>query len=934
MSKFAQVAWHTLSEEELLQKLKSDRYRGMSSKVARKRREKLGENALFLPTRSTPMDAMKAVLRDVPLLLLFLICLIALCFSLWRTVICVLAVLLLSSAMTVIAYAKARHIRESMSSYSAPRVTLIRGGKRYYGRAAALVPGDLICLQAGDIVPADARILQCSADAFVRTLRSVQNGEMQYDAPTTKRAERVYEADADENDVLLRENMLFAGSRIERGQLTAIVVTTGVDTYHGALFGGNALAAEAGEMPYLARMRRYANRYSILMCAMLLPATLIGLLFGKDASLFEIFLIVLSLAVASMSEQLMVMGRIVAACGVVRAALPSHRGSAAIFKRYDTTDKIAGLSDVIMTDMSALSDGMPHPYAIFTDGAMYDASCAAHPSVLRFYTLVYLYGMCKDAAVVPAVQGQRENEEFEALLQGASELTALLSFDTESLHIRTVSAALAPGEARVAEAVLRMRDGENRRVRILCSSDESLIDECGRCTQGDHTVAMDEDIKHLLLEAAKRLRRDGCRLLLYATRNEQGTTIFEGLIALRESIDTEAMEKVQELSRHEVRVSWVLPSVTPYELSVLRQCGLLSDQEHPHSLADLSGEQLCRVYREQVYTVYVGADADAVEQLLRGCRTKRTVTATLGLHASTASDAADLKITYDDTPFRSDSSIGTGKPTLSTEKDERVRRVRRAKDADVSVAALLLRRGEVAVETLRGLLGAVRAARAIQKNMALMLQYMLVSQFLRMTLVLLSLLFGTTLLSASMILISGMWVDLGFILLLAFRRGGYDELMRSTPNTRLFDHPIRVRPDRVCAAVLTGIVMLLFSVILRWAGPLSAPGMQSLFVFASLLLTQTMAILLFYFGGSERDERPMRTQLPIIGMLLLILLPPLLLLCLPGFAAVLQCASLTLPVVLLSLVSVPIHAALCFACARLRFRMHRWITKYFPTQKG
>jgi Ca2+-transporting ATPase len=161
-----------------------------------------------------------------------------------------------------------------MSAYNAPRVTLIRSGKRYYGRAATLVPGDLICLQAGDIVPADARILQCSADTSVRTLRSVQNGEMQYDAPITKRAERVYEVDADENDVLLRENMLFAGSRIERGQLTAIVVTTGADTYHGALFVANALAANVGEIPYLAQMRRYGNRYSLLMCAMLLPTTL------------------------------------------------------------------------------------------------------------------------------------------------------------------------------------------------------------------------------------------------------------------------------------------------------------------------------------------------------------------------------------------------------------------------------------------------------------------------------------------------------------------------------------------------------------------------------------------------------------------------------------------------------------------------------------
>ena len=933
MSKYAKVPWHTMAEDELIQKLKSDRYRGMSSKMARKRRERLGENGLFLPFRSTLKDALYAVLRDVPLLLLFLICLIALCFRLWRTVICVLFVLLLSSTLTVIAYAKTRRIRESMSAYNVPQVTLIRSGKRYLAKASALVPGDLIQLEAGDIVPADLRILQCSPDILVRTLRTVQNGEMQYDEPTAKRADIVYPADGDENDVLMRENMLFAGSQIVSGQLTGMVVTAGTDTYHGALYGANALAAEVGEMPYLARMRRYGNRYSLLMCAMLLPATLIGLLFGRGTGLFDIFLVVLSLAVASMSEQLMVMGRIVAACGVVRAALPYRRGCAAIFKRYDATDKIARLSDVILTDMSALSDGIPHPYAIFTDGTMYDVT-DARPAVVRFYTLAYLYGQCSERSAMTALHADVREDATEALLQGVSELTELLSFDTESLRIRTVSASLAKDGSQDAEVVLRMRDGESRNVRIMCTEDEGLLELCQRCTQGDRTVPMDDEKKLLLQDACARLRCDGCRLLLYATRNEKGSTTFEGLIALRESLDTEALEKINDLSRHHVRVSFVLPGLTAHQLTVLRQCGLLADGEQPRSISGLSDDAICRTYRECPSAVYVGADADALEALLRGCREKLTVTAAMGLQSCQAHSAADLQITYEDTPFRSDGSNGASKPMQLSPRQDRLRCVRRAKDADIAVSSLLLRRGENTVETLEALVSAVRTARVIEKNMALMLQYMLVAQFLRMTPVLLSLFFGTTLLSASMILISGMWLDLGFILLLAFRRGGYDELLLPAKSAKLFDNPIRERPDRVCAAVLTGITVLILSAILRAAGPLAHDGAQALFVFTSLLLTQTMSILLFYFGGSERDERPIRAQLPILGMLFLILLPPLLLLCLPGFAGLLQCAPMSPLVLLLSLLSMLIYALLCFACARMRFKMRRLIRKYFPVQKG
>ena len=934
MSKFATVAWHTLSEGEMVQKLKSDRYRGMSSKMARKRRERLGENMLFLPARSTWQDAIKAVLRDVPLLLLFLVCLIALCFQLWRTVICVLFVLLLSSALTVTAYAKTCRIRESMSAYSSPQVTLIRSGKRYLSKASALVPGDLIWLQQGDIVPADLRILQCSDDFLVRTLRAVHDGDMQYDAPVAKRAEHVYEADTDESDVLLRENMLFAGSIVEAGEMMGMIVTTGTDTYHGALRGANALAAKVGEMPYLARMRSYGNRYSILMCAMLLLATLIGLLFGNGTGLFEIFLIVLSLAVASMSEQLMVMGRIVAACGVVRAALPSRRGCAAIFKRYDATDKVARMSDVILTDMSALTDGTPHPYAIFTDGRMYDVTDASQPPVLRFYTLAYLYGRCCEAATGMTVQTSAAQDDLVPLLHGVEELTELLSFDTESLRIRTVSASLAKDASREAEVVLRMRDGESRGVRILCAEDEGMLDACERCTQGDHTVLMTDDRKRLLQDACARLRRDGCRLLLYATRSEQGTTIFEGLIALRDALDGEAMEKIHDLARHHVRVTWMLPEASAHELAVLRQCGLLADGEMPISVEGLTEEQLCRIYREQPHPVYVGATDEMLTSLLRDCREQHTITATLGLRPGEAANAADLQLTYEDTPFRSDSSIGVGKPVQLSAKEEQRRCVKRAPNTGIWASSLLLRRGDKTVETLDGLISAVRTARAVEKNMALMLQYMLVTQFLRMTPVLLSLFFGTTLLSASMILISGMWLDFGFVLLLAFRRGGYDELLLPARGAKLFETPIRERPDRVCAALLTGVAVLILSLVLRVAGPLAPDGTQMLFVFTSLLFTQTMAILLFYFGGSERDERPIHAQLPILGMLFLILLPPLLLLCFPGFSELLQCAPMSLLILMLAILSMPIYALLCFVCARLRFKMRRWIRKYFPVQKG
>ncbi|MBQ7337652.1 MAG: cation-transporting P-type ATPase [Clostridia bacterium] len=937
MSRYANIRWHTMTAQEVIETLKTDRYRGLSNKLARKRKERIGENGLFSPARSTVRDALHPVLHDAPLLLLLLVCLVALCFSLWRSVICVLFILILSSILTATAYAKTRHIRESMSAYSIPRVEVIRAGKICKAHAAALVPGDVIRLRRGDIVPADARLLYLSSTFSVRTLRGYDQGIPVFEDDLYKDADVLYTAENDVPDALQRANMLFAGSRIREGSAVALVVATGEDTYHGALSGPHALAADVGEMPYLSRMRRYVNRYSLIMCAILLPATLIGLLFG-ESSLFEVFLVVLSLTVASMSEQLMVMGRIVAACGVIRAALPADRAASALIKNYHAADRIGRLRHVFLTDMSAFSDGIMHPHAIFTDDRIYDMSSAKCPAVLRFYTLAYLYGKCTEGSLTTLGEDtdHAEKETFAALLCGVGELSTRLSFDTESMEIRTLSAELAKDGSGDALVCLRLRGGGTRDVRIVCTMQEEIIGYCVGRTVGDTVEPMDEDAKKLFYEACIRLREDGCRVLFYATRDESGLTL-EGMIGLREAVDPDAAEKLAQLARHHVRVSVLLQNPHPCDLALLRQSGLLNDGETGVCAREISAKELIRLYEAQEQScVFTEVKPIHAKALIEHYQAQKMHCAAVGFDYNSHEllDAADVAISYDNTRFRSDGATNAGKPIPLDRLSSGARGAGRGDAAVVADSDLLVRRGSEKGGALDGILGAVRTARAIEKNMALMLQYMLVTQFLRMTPVLLSLLFGGSLLSPSLLLVSGMWVDLGFILLLAFRRGGEDELLLPARSARLFDAPVKERPDRVVAAVMSGILILTISAILLHSGVLLNTQQQMLFVFLSLLFVQTTAILLFYFGGGERDERPLQAHLPIFGMLLIVLLPPLIMLCIPSVASVLGCASMTLPILLLSAGAMVLYPILCYVCAKLRFRMRRFLRKHFSIGKS
>jgi Ca2+-transporting ATPase len=156
--------WHALSIDELCELLHTDRYYGLTNKLAKKQRERFGENTLFSPIRSKPADAFRWVLRDAPLMLLLLLCVVALCFSMWRAVVCVLAILGVSITLTVTAHTKTQHIKESMNALSIPRCEIIRGGKVMIAKANTIVVGDCLRLHAGDRVPADVRLVSCDAD--------------------------------------------------------------------------------------------------------------------------------------------------------------------------------------------------------------------------------------------------------------------------------------------------------------------------------------------------------------------------------------------------------------------------------------------------------------------------------------------------------------------------------------------------------------------------------------------------------------------------------------------------------------------------------------------------------------------------------------------------------------------------------------------------
>lgn len=862
--------WHTMSIDEIQARLKTDAEHGLSPKIARRRLERFGRNELFLPEPRSLKACILRILSDTSLLVLAFICLIALFFGRFATSLTVLFVLAVSCAVSVAAYLKTNRIKEAMSSYSAPRVRVVRGDRVLLCDAASIVPGDVLLLREGDVVPCDARLISSSPDFCVLTYHCDERGKVSY-YPSPKDAGVVY-GRQDNEPILKRANMVFAAAVVHQGEARAIVTETGEATLIASEQGPHPLAMPVGDPGYLSPMRKYMNRYSIIMCALILPVTIIGIFAGRGSvDILDVLLLTVSLVVSSMSEQLLSMGRIVCACAVIRASYASNKENAAIIKNYAALDSLCHVDDLFLLGRTALSDGHLHPYAAYTAQGLFIGHKLKNPAVSQMYETVYRYERCIEQNGL--IYEQQENAE--EWISGVHQLGDLLSFDRASADIRTLSLRPVEVAPEWVEVVMRptAENAAERRFRIhRCTQPEPLL-RCNASNKGGKTVALDESERKMLFDIFCRLKNQGTEVCAYL-REERGYVIFEGILSFREAFDPGLRETRRQLDESHVRISLFLPEEGNYYLNYLLSAGWIDSESEVVSASRVAavGKTLADVFDKK--RVFLGFSDEEIAEQIRLCRDMGRTTASLGLRHgdSPAMTPANICFSCESRQYSSDAPNEASIEPLALQAiDECDQSVRR--NADV-----LIRRAGPDGGGLSGIANAIYTARAISFRMMLTMQYLLVAQLLRVTLVALPLLLGWLTISPALLLISGVWVDLAYILVCAFHHCSLDVLRAPPDHDRFFKSPLRSRPDWVCATLICGAFTTLAGWILKGTGVAPQGNGLQLYIFLALLAAQTCLLLcLLRVAGSFAGNWKAHASSLLILLVLLGILCPILL---------------------------------------------------------
>lgn len=299
------VRWYRLSTEASLERLDS-RAGGLSHEESAQRRREHGLNVLEEAPPRSRIALFVAQFADYMILVLLGAAVIAGLVGDLADSLVIIAIVALNAVIGFVQEYRAERAMAALKAMAAPAATVIRGDTPHIEPAAELVPGDVVQLEAGSIVPADLRILQ---SASLRIDEAALTGES---VPVDKAPQAI---DADELAVGDRGNIAHKGTLVTHGHGLGVVIATGMRTEFGKI-ARLLEQAQAVDTPLQRRLAAFGRRLAGVVLAICAIIFATGLLRGEPA--LPMLLTALSLAVAAIPEALPAVVGIALALGARR----------------------------------------------------------------------------------------------------------------------------------------------------------------------------------------------------------------------------------------------------------------------------------------------------------------------------------------------------------------------------------------------------------------------------------------------------------------------------------------------------------------------------------------------------------------------------------------------------------------------------------------
>lgn len=609
--------WHTLPKESVASELSSDLQNGLTDETAAKRLEEIGPNELVERGTKSPWKILWEQLTGIMVVILIVSALVSFFLKEYTDTVIIMIIVVLNALLGFTQEYRAEQAMAALKKMAVPHVRVRRNGTIHEIPARELVPGDLVLLEAGNVIPADGRLADI---ANLRIQEAVLTGE-------SEPVEKINQALENENLPLGdRRNLAYMGTIVTYGRGSMLVTETGMATQLGHI--ANMLqSVEQEQTPLQRRLEQLGRGLAVAALIIVAIVFVLGVLRGEPVRLM--FMTAISMAVAAVPEGLPAVVTIALALGAQRMLkrnalirkLPAVEtlGSVTVICSDKTGTLTENLMTVTILDVAGnqvdLQERVRDYSPTLDSRTAVDESLREHPAI----SLLLLGGsLCNDAILeentdettgLTAVGDPTEGALviaaaraglWKAKLDVALPRIAELPFDSERKRMSTLH-DIANGQDLVPLEKLGIRN----HILFTKGAVDGLLDISTKVWVDDHLEDLTASWSERIQSANNALAQNGMRVLGVAYRawdaDELGKEqeverdlVFIGMVGMIDPARPEVKAAVAETRSAGIRPVMITGDHPLTALHIARELGITTGSEvlTGHDLADISVEEL------------------------------------------------------------------------------------------------------------------------------------------------------------------------------------------------------------------------------------------------------------------------------------------------------------------------------------------------------
>ena len=808
------------SQDDVISSLGSSR-EGLSTEEAKKRLSEYGPNKLEEKKKDSIIKKFFEELSDPMLIILMIAAVLSVITSAaageteWSDAIIILIVVLINAVLGVVQESKAEKAIEALQSMSKAKSKVKRGGTITVVESEELVPGDIIELEAGDSVPADARVL---LSASMKSEEAALTGES---VPVDKIADTLTGNEVPLGD---RKNMVYMGSTVVYGRGEAVVVSTGMKTEMGKIATALSDAAD-NETPLQRKLNQLSKILTWLVlgiCVFMFAVNLIRMSIQGDinlAGVLDTFMIAVSLAVAAIPEGLAAVVTIVLSIGVTKMSRKK-----AIIRKLTAVETL-GCTEVICSDKTGT----------LTQNRMTVIDAYGSDKKL----LAEAMALCTDAHLNSELKAEGEPTEA-ALVNWACTMDINKDF-LEKGPFKRVGEAPFDSERKMMSTIHTTPEGGY--VQFTKGAPDVLLSKCTKIYVNGSIKDITDSDRASILNANKDFADKALRVLacamkkLDAVPEDQSPAslehdlIFLGLAGMIDPVRPEVKDAIKECRGAGIRPIMITGDHIDTAVAIGKELGIVSSRDEAITGAELdklSDEEFQKKIKK--YSIYARVQPEHKVRIVKAWQQAGMITAMTG---DGVNDAPSIK----------NADIGVGMGITGT-------------DVTKNVADMVL-----ADDNFATIVVAVEEGRKIYDNIRKAIQFLLSSNLAEVIAVFVASILGVTLLQPTHLLWINLITDAFPAIGLGMEQGEADIMQRPPRSSKegLFANGVGLNCaiQGTALAVITLISYIVGEIFENGAfmlGQSSEDGMTMAF------LTLSMAELFHSFNMRSLDKSLFRTK--------------------------------------------------------------------------